>query len=81
MKNSVKLVILYDPPDALAPLRVGETTDPRAIREAARTAIAEAESRANGAVDPEVALDERAEAEYLRQALSVLVPGLSSAAA
>jgi hypothetical protein len=79
--NPVKLVIVYDPPEATSPLRVAETTDPAAIRAAASTAIAEAEARANRATDPDEAIGEKATARYLRQALSALVPGLRPFAA
>jgi len=75
--SPVRLQIIYDPPEAKSPLCVAEVSDSHAIREAAVAAIREAETRANTAKDPESAQDYRAEADYLRRALLVLVHGLA----
>jgi hypothetical protein len=74
--SNVRLLIVYDPPGADSPLALAEVEDRAVIREVSRRIIAEADKRASLATDPEVVLDEQANARHLRQVLPLIVPGL-----
>lgn len=74
--SNVRLLLVYDPPGAVSPLTLAEVEDRDVIREVSRRVITEADKRANLSGDPEVSLDEKATARYLRQVLPSIVPGL-----
>ena len=77
--SHLRLQIIYEPPEAEFPLCVAEIRDRGAVRAAAQSAIAEAEARLKCASNPEALYDHQAEAKYVRQALTALVPGLGTA--
>lgn len=74
--SSVRIQLIYDPPEAKSPLVMAEVSSSHAVRAAARAAIEDAENRAAAATDPDVAIDERSQAGFLRQALGFLLPGV-----
>lgn len=75
----LSLVLLYEPATAKQqPLPLARVVDSRLAADVARQAIADADARADALADTDVVLGEveRAEANKLRDVLSVLLPGL-----
>jgi hypothetical protein len=80
MAGVVSLLLVYEPPSTKrGPVSLARVSDQRLTLEVARTALVEAQVRADQLADADEILGEveQAEVKRLRQVLSILLPGLT----